>query len=335
MEMTLQRDWWSIQLPLACFFLLAISAVSLLAEHRGNAVIYPMKGEHNGIGIGETKVYDNRSLMLIIEQLDASLARISVLDQSKLIQGIGALQGIQQSEAATSVSASMLPIAGSQFTEERDATAGTLVPKQRVTTNPAVTPSAPTLSADGLPAITPGNYGIAAQDILSEQMDLTYQIANLRMLLERSITDRMYKVATTNGARAQAVLGFPVSLDPLNRHRNHAAIIEVEITPRSTQRTPSLVAMMPQAKTYNTAALSRKVNAFSAAAVVKVISVGLSSRRSSQSYYLYRDTDTVAFQRSSRDGKLVFGWQFRPVLNRTAVEPGLRQTLCHNRLGRT
>src|SRR5579864_246207 len=136
------------------------------------------------------------------------------------------------------------------------------------------------------------------------------------MLLERSVTDRIYRNGGGYGPRVQAVLGFQVSLDPMNQHKHCAAIVEIQLTSPTSQKAPSLVALMPQAKTYNTEALSRKVNAFGASAIVKVVTIGFSARDTKQSYYLYRDTDTVALQRPTGDNNLVFGWEFRPILNR-------------------
>jgi hypothetical protein len=40
---------------------------------------------------------------------------------------------------------------------------------------------------------------------------------------------------------------------------------------------------------------------------------------------VFRDTDTMAYERMMSDGSLVFGWMFRPVLGRRAVSPGMRQ----------
>src|ERR1700674_155653 len=84
---------------------------------------------------------------------------------------------------------------------------------------------------------------------------------------------------------------------------------------------------MPQEKTYNSAALSTKSSAFGGAAVAKVFQVAYGRRQRSQTFYLYRDTDTVSYERMTgeRPGEIVFGWMFRPVLGRRSVSPGLRQ----------
>jgi hypothetical protein len=89
---------------------------------------------------------------------------------------------------------------------------------------------------------------------------------------------------------------------------------------------PSLVAALPQEKTYNVAALSRESNAFGGAAVIKVVTVGYSERRRGEKYFLYQDADTEVFQKPSNNpNEMIVGWSFRPVLGRKAVSPGLRQ----------
>lgn len=279
----------------------------------------------NGIAVDPPKVFDNRSLLLRLEQFNAQLSRLTALDQSKLTQGIGSLQGMRATEVARSLSVSTLPLPGTELVEQRDPQSNQLIPEKRTTTSGAFSPTAPALPNASLPEAAPGGYGMAAPDILSDEVNLYYQILNLQTLLEGSITDRTHKDSRGNaGPRAQAVLGFQVSLDPLRQHKNYAAIVEVEVSSLTGQALPSLVALMPQAKTYNTAALSKSSTAFGASAVVKVVTIGYSEKHGSESYFLYRDTDTVAFERPA-SSKLVFGWEFRPVLNRQTVEPGMRQ----------
>ncbi len=161
------------------------------------------------------------------------------------------------------------------------------------------------------------SFGNSAGDQLSDQINLTYQIFNVRMLLERSLSDRLYN----NGTRRQAVLGFNVSIDPAYAERDAAAIVEVTIDDKDTE----LVGMMPQEKTYNSAALNTHQNAFGGTATARLVTVSLGIQRQSQVFYLFRDNDTLSFQRKAEDSKLRFGWQFRPVLGRKSVSPGMRQ----------
>ena len=48
---------------------------------------------------------------------------------------------------------------------------------------------------------------------------------------------------------------------------------------------------MPQEKTYNSATLSTKSNAFGGTTVVNMIPIGAATRRKSQIFYLYGDSN--------------------------------------------
>jgi hypothetical protein len=214
-----------------------------------------------------------------------------------------------------------------QTTEQPSTTANQLQLQQRVTSSAPLSPTIPPLPTQASPDISQSGYSISPQDILTEEMNISYQILNLRLLLERSMSDRIYRQPgdIRSGQRAQALLGFQVSIDPLKQHKHQAAIVQIELTGPTVGMAPSLVSLMPQAKTYNVAALSKKSSAFGVSAIVKVVTVGYNERHQAQSYYLYRDTDIIAFERQTAADKLTFGWEFRPVLNRTTVEAGLRQ----------
>lgn len=116
-------------------------------------------------------------------------------------------------------------------------------------------------------AFTGLKYGPSASDLLSEQVDVTYQIINLQMLLDRSLSDRLLN--SSFNARLQTVVGFNVSIDPPRNAENAVALVEItlaknadpceagkkcgEPTPCSANTTfvdsPSLVASMPQEHT--------------------------------------------------------------------------------------
>ncbi|MEK6279567.1 MAG: hypothetical protein AABN95_04365 [Acidobacteriota bacterium] len=57
-------------------------------------------------------------------------------------------------------------------------------------------------------------------------MNLTYQIFNLRMLLERSLSDRLLD---DDQPRRQAVLGFNVTLDPPRTSNDAVAVVEISL----------------------------------------------------------------------------------------------------------
>jgi hypothetical protein len=150
------------------------------------------------------------------------------------------------------------------------------------------------------------------------------------MLLERSLSDRLWPATGSAVARRQAVLGFEISLDPPKEARDAAAEVEVTLSAEDGTAPLDLVALMPLEKTYNSAALASSSNSFGGSAVVKIITIGYSEQRRGETLYLYRDTDTIALQRMSNpagtpQNAITFGWQFRPVLGRRSVSPGVRQ----------
>lgn len=307
---------------------------SILAGQAGLAQVAPRNNPPNGISVGRPKVFDNRTLTLMLESLSESLRQMQFIDQKSLAAALGSLQGFQSSESVSNLTVSTLP---TQSVKQEDVTttgnagtSGTPLPdttKKTVTTNrDSVAPQPPAL--DTIPTFsgfTP-NYGENASDLLNDQVNLTYQIFNLRMLIERSLSDR---VLTADKPRRQGVLGFNVTIDPPQIAGDAVAVVEItlDISNPSSADGLSLVSLMPQEKTYNSAALSSKSNAFGGSAVVKAIQIGYSRRDRSQIFYLYRDTDTVSYERmnSENPNQIVFGWMFRPVLGRRSISPGLRQ----------
>jgi hypothetical protein len=264
----------------------------------------------NGISVGRPKVYDNRSLTIMLEALGQTLQGVQFVNQTTVAAAIPNLQGTQTTEDLASVSVQRLPI-----------------PTPRTgTTGTSFTPTPPTLAdAPTLSGFTP-NFGANASDLLNDQINLTYQIFNLRMILERSLSDRLIE----DEPRMQAVLGFNVTIDPPRTAADAVAVVEVTLSSTTTFGKPlSLVAMMPQEKTYNAATLSTKARQFGGSAIANVVEVGVNARRRTQTFYLYRDNDTIAYERMDpqHPNQLVFGWMFRPVLGRRSVSPGFRQML--------
>jgi hypothetical protein len=202
---------------------------------------------------------------------------------------------------------------------------------QQVINQAAMAPPVPALP--GQTSLYPyqPQFGIAAQDLLAEQTSLFYQIVNLRMLLDRSLTDRIRVKPGTAGAtdasrmpfmdaiRDQVVIGFQISINAAHKD----AVAEAEIT--IDNEDVSLVSLLPQEKTYNVASVTKDSKAIDAGAVVQFIGVGGAMGKTQESMYLVKDTDTVALERKSIGKKVRFVWQFRPVLGRKTVEPGVRQ----------
>lgn len=256
----------------------------------------------NGISVGRPKVFDNRTLTLMLESLSDSLRNLQFVDPKALAAAFNLVQGFQTTESTSSVSVTTLPIPGLKqetVTNTGNANAaGNPLPNttQQTTTKnrDTLTPQPPTLDTTPTFSGFKPNYGENASDLLSDQVNLSYQIFNLRMLLERSLSDRL----EGDEPRLQAVLGFNVTIDPPRTANDAVAVVEITLIqvadpagtgqsdPAETKpeasadaadkpTTPlSLVAVMPQEKTYNAAALSTKSHAFAGSAVAKIIQVG-------------------------------------------------------------
>jgi len=285
----------------------------------------------NGISVGAPKVFDNRTLTLMLESLSATLQsqQNQFIDQKALAAAFGLLQGFRSTETSSNLTVQALPLPSQELQTIAKSgnvdSSGKPLPNTLQTTNDTkrdtFTPQAPAI--DTLPAFSGfnPNYGENVSDLLSDQVNLSYQIFNLRLVLERALSDRLWQDGNT---RLQAVLGFNVTIDPPRTANDAVAVVEIKIT--DPQQKISLVSVLPQEKTYNSAALSTKSHAFGGAAVIKAFQVGYSARKRGQIFYLYRDADTIAYERMTGDpSKLIFGWMFRPVLGRRSVSPGLRQ----------
>jgi hypothetical protein len=162
-------------------------------------------------------------------------------------------------------------------------------------------------------------------------MQLTYEIANLRLLLEGSLTDRVIEGTTI--IKPRVTIGFPITISPQKRYRSAVAVVEVEAAPDekkklSTTEQVAVTALLPREKTYNVASITDK-NASIGGGVATGVMLGgsIAWGFSHKTYYLVQDQDTVALTRppSQPDGA-AFLWQFRPVLGQHYVRAGLKQT---------
>src|SRR2546423_1627453 len=66
----------------------------------------------NGISVGQPKVFDNRTLTIMLESLSETLRSMQFVDQSSLKAAFGLLQGSRSSEVVSNLSVNTLPIPG-------------------------------------------------------------------------------------------------------------------------------------------------------------------------------------------------------------------------------
>ncbi|MGD0886192.1 MAG: hypothetical protein ABSA46_15210 [Thermodesulfovibrionales bacterium] len=208
---------------------------------------------------------------------------------------------------------------------------------QTVTAAPQLTPSIP--AQPTVPSYTmPSTFSPSALDTLGEQMQLSYEIINLQMLLDGALNDQYIK--GTDFTKKHVTIGFPISITVPNQdYRDALAEVEITICNRPKKGTapepPSIMTLLPREKTYNVASLVSSSFSLGASAVISgIINVGGSFFWGHETYYVVRDQDTVAIQRPPRKGvceqkdqePVTFSWQFRPVLGQGVVQDGLRQT---------
>jgi hypothetical protein len=335
--------WW-VENRLSVWVVLVAVAVAVYGYRLIATWFGPHDNSSNGIAVGRAKQFDNRSLSLILEQLDASLQKLNFVSQS-LAQNSDVFQESRSADWSRSLSLGSLlgksstvadkspdPDAGSAQSDNQAAGSG----QGSDAGSDAAKSKASAGSADKQ-GFSP-QFGSAAGDVLTDQMNLAYQIINLRVLNERALSDRLQNGA----ARLQVVLGFQVSINPPRYAKDCVAVAEIELKLPGGVEPISVVAMIPQEKTYNAATLSSSSDSLDGSVVSAPWRLGAAVGRRRNNVFLHRDSDTVAFERNSgwygaafglRRRKTLdralsaFGWEFRPVLGRRSVSPGARQML--------
>jgi hypothetical protein len=307
----------------------------------------------NGIEVGEPKIYDDSSLKMMLDQARQRLAAINGLNESALVSHLGAVTGstMDQTQFGIQVGPAGLPSVATTATGPTTSTttnsglpAGqtSLPASTTVATNPSqsvVTTTTPPSSPiptvpSGLAYTPPSTMSGSALDVLNEEMQLTYETANLQLLLEGALSDRFVK--NQRIIKPRTTMGFPITIKPQSRYKNAVAVVEVEVetAPRnlasnSLPEPPSVTALLPQEKTYNVAAIKDHMTSIGAGAVVNAISIGGTWVTGRKTYYVVQDQDTVAIERPADPSKprtTSFAWEFRPVLGEQFVRGGLKQT---------
>jgi hypothetical protein len=312
----------------------------------------------NGIVVGDSKVFDERSLRSRLQDTIARFGNPNFVNPESLASRIGSFQGATLDTTAFALNATTTPVPGITTTNNtgQTTTTGSVVtqgvltgsspPPQgtstttnvvspntttTVITQPQVTPAAPSLPAQTSGFSFQPPFGLSAQTLLAEQVSLTYDAINYGLLLEGAISDRVMNSPGPVGAlgqdiRQRAVVGFQVTVNPFERYKKHLAEVEITIKNKDPlSQAPSLVSLMPKEKTYNVATISKNARQFGFGAVIQPLNVGASFSSTKESLYLIRDNDTVALEKVQAGNSVSFSWQFRPVLGRKTVEPGTKQ----------
>ncbi len=270
----------------------------------------------NGITVMPPKYYDQRSLESMLDAARKAYSQVAFPNLTELYAKIG---GVQGATAEQTITAAAVQIGGSS--EKSGAPPELKEPKALIPFEP--------------------QFSLAASDILAQQQQLYYEFAGLSLLAENSITDRVLEQSGTGcldrvyfTPRSRPVIGFNINIEQPPCYADAVADVDVIVCPGSSDsqdsESPFVVNMVPQAKTYNVASMRRDVSSIGFGAVVGMAQLGGAGSRQSESVYLVKDTDTVAFQRarcandSERAGGAHFAWQFRPVLGQRMLEPASR-----------
>ncbi len=311
----------------------------------------------DSIYVGQPKIYDDRSLESMLGAAEQRLATLQFLDQASVAAKVGTLQGGTSQQSQLNIQAQGAPIP-QVLTKQNVSTAPAApVTTETDTTRPGLSPTVPSLSTSGTPSL-PATFSPSSLDTLNEEMQLTYDVTNLRLLLEGSLNDRfisplkcpdkteaqctdqgyMSKLPAWVSLKQRATIGFPISIQPPEGSKYNYSVAEVVVRVTTGQNCaamepPGVMTILPRERTYNEATITDRSLGFGLAAVTQVFSVGVAGSKRSQTYFIVQDLDTVAFQDTptDQDGGISacetsFGWQFRPTLGRKKVRGGLRQT---------
>ncbi len=278
----------------------------------------------NGIWVGVPKTYDNRSLSLMLEQLREQLRAVQTIDSGTLTASTGTQQGERSRDLGGSLDiglspAPAKPAASASTKGKKEAGEGD---SGDSSSTPAGAGEKTGTQKQGSPQPT-WKWSERGSDLLADQVNLSYQIFNLQLVLERALSDRLSRAGTT---RLQAVIGIPISIDPPPFAYGCTATVDVRFS--STVGSPSLVALFPQEQTYNTWGIDHLHFQVGVKASAGGASVGAKGQSQASDSYFLRQADIVAFERPPSVARaLEVTWQFRPGFGQKTVSAGLRQVL--------
>jgi hypothetical protein len=319
----------------------------------------------NRINVEEPKMFDDATLQQTLEAMQGKLAGMSGFDQASLISHLGNVSGGTQSftgtafnimgpsvpsraittapaNTSTATTYNQTSDTGSQYpgttTENQTITTNNPAANSTVTTYGAVTPTAATPAA-APPAVTTG-YGVQSSAVFQEQTQLQAQLEMSLLSTEGALSDRLMRFENSWRVKPRATLGFAVTPSPTRDEKDQAAVVEVIISnchELVADMEPSVTAILPTEKTYNTAQITSSTNNIGAGIATQLVGVSAGFLWGKNSYYLVQDQDTVAQVFSPDDNDpsglcsatkcIGVRWIFRPTLGQRIVTPERRQAM--------
>jgi hypothetical protein len=337
-------------------YAIAIAIAVVVASNATGQVPAPAaKPRPHGIYVQSAKQYDQRILLrrlrAIAVALGATSTSFNLSGQLGNLQGgrsnlsrsgfqLGATAGpgalptlgqgtaIQQPEVLRTQSST------NESTSETRAEATSTTTRNQTNSNESIQSVTKGTLRDPDPVTIPnaeavtGPFGFGVQDSLASRLELAEELSNLALLTEGSFDDQLMirTEADLADKRLRTVLGFNVSIEPPGKGLVAEIDVQVRCTTPRHRRDVSVIALYPRERTYNVSTVSEKATGFGINAIYVPITLGVSNQSASQQRYLVRDHDTVAKLGKPNVGgnSARFGWQFRPVLGRQAVTPGMR-----------
>ncbi|MDQ5846331.1 MAG: hypothetical protein M3539_13655 [Acidobacteriota bacterium] len=310
----------------------------------------------NGITVGEPRVYDDAQLQQRLQELEARLAMLQLVEQKALSDRLGAVSGASQQISSVGFNVqgpsvpgvttnTKLPTETTTQITAAGATSGSLQTVSNLatedvqTTKPQFAP--PPVTAPAPTTTLPSAFSVSSSDVLNEMMQLTAEINGLRLMLSGDLSSHYIRGGPGLGnkmTKLKTTLGFDISVKPDERYQDAVAIVEVEVEnvcATVSNEPPAIAALLPREKTYNVAAITDKSTSISGGVATQIVGFSGSWLRGHKTHYVVQDQDTVALTFTpeeqptdtcpvrgggNRTKKRVgFLWQFRPVLGRRIV----------------
>jgi hypothetical protein len=274
----------------------------------------------NGITVTEPRVFDDAQLQQRLEELEARLATLQVIDQKALTDRFGTTAGASLRSSGFALNVQGPPVPGVTTTTKLPTeqtttttaagatssgitTVSNLATKDVTTTTPQFSP--PPATAPVPTVNMPSAFSVSSSDVLDEMMQLTAEINGLRLLLSGDLSSHYIRGGQELGnkmTKLKTTLGFDISVKPdavrpKERYKDAVAVVEVEVEnvcETVSNEPPAITALLPREKTYNVAEISDRSTSIGGGVATQILGVSGSWLLGHKTHYLVRDQDTVA-----------------------------------------